>query len=133
MCALLGTSCSRSLPPTASRLGTTPYAEREAPNTISIPGAFDRHPRQFATSRDGRQTTIGNERGDTVYFPCDSVELTPEASLPVDAQAALLARHRDQAISIEGLADELGTREYNIGLGARRADPVSAYLVTRGQ
>ncbi|MRX49156.1 OmpA family protein [Paracoccus sp. S-4012] len=70
--------------------------------------------------------------GDTVTFPADQVVLTAEAQLIVARQAEWLTRHRDFRAVIEGHADEQGTREHNLALGARRAASVQQHLVARG-
>ena len=70
--------------------------------------------------------------GDRVFFETDSSNLTAEAQATLDKQAAWLNRYGNYRIMIEGHADERGTREYNIALGARRASVVVNYLVSRG-
>jgi len=70
--------------------------------------------------------------GDRVFFETDSSSLTPTARLTLDKQAQWLARYTNYPITIEGHADERGTREYNIALGARRAAATRDYLVSRG-
>jgi peptidoglycan-associated lipoprotein len=70
--------------------------------------------------------------GDRVFFLVDSSALTSEAQSTLDKQAAWLNRYTNYRILIEGHADEMGTREYNIALGARRAAVVVNYLVSRG-
>ena len=70
--------------------------------------------------------------GDRVFFETDSSALTQEAQATLDKQAAWLNRYRNYRILIEGHADERGTREYNIALGARRGTVVVNYLVGRG-
>jgi peptidoglycan-associated lipoprotein len=70
--------------------------------------------------------------GDRVFFESDSSELTPQARETLDKQAQWLNQYSRYAFTIEGHADERGTREYNIALGARRAQTVQAYLVSRG-
>jgi peptidoglycan-associated lipoprotein len=70
--------------------------------------------------------------GDRVFFESDSSELTPQARDTLDKQAQWLNQYNRYAFTIEGHADERGTREYNIALGARRAQTVQAYLVSRG-
>ena len=69
---------------------------------------------------------------DIVYFSSDSVDLTPEARQTLTTQAQWLQRYRQHTISIEGHADERGTREYNIALGARRAEAVKSFLAANG-
>ncbi len=70
--------------------------------------------------------------GDRVFFETDSAELTPQARGTLDKQAQWLALYNRYAFTIEGHADERGTREYNIALGAKRAQTVREYLASRG-
>jgi peptidoglycan-associated lipoprotein len=70
--------------------------------------------------------------GDRVFFETDSTELTPQARGTLDKQAQWLQLYNRYAFTIEGHADERGTREYNIALGARRAQTVREYLMARG-
>ena len=70
--------------------------------------------------------------GDRVFFETDSSELTDQARATLDKQAQWLTNYNRYAFTIEGHADERGTREYNIALGARRAETVREYLVSRG-
>ena len=70
--------------------------------------------------------------GDRVFFTTDSSVLTNEAKVTLDKQATWLARYPKYRVLIEGHADERGTREYNIALGARRGSAVVNYLVSRG-
>ncbi len=70
--------------------------------------------------------------GERVFFDYDSHALRAEGSAMLDAQAAWLARYPNVKVRIEGNADERGTREYNFALGARRANSVRDYLVSKG-
>jgi len=70
--------------------------------------------------------------GDRVFFETDSSELTDQARATLDKQAQWLNNYNRYAFTIEGHADERGTREYNIALGARRAETVREYLGSRG-
>jgi peptidoglycan-associated lipoprotein len=70
--------------------------------------------------------------GDLVYFSSDSSDLTPEAQATLQKQAQWLKQYPQYTISIEGHADERGTREYNIALGARRATSVRNFLAQNG-
>jgi peptidoglycan-associated lipoprotein len=70
--------------------------------------------------------------GDRVYFDFDQYTLRDEAKAVLDRQAPWLQRYPQVIIRIEGNADERGTREYNLALGARRAESVRAYLASRG-
>jgi peptidoglycan-associated lipoprotein len=70
--------------------------------------------------------------GDRVYFDTDSHDVRDDARPLLDAQANWLRRYGSVRVRIEGNADERGTREYNLALGARRANAVRDYLVQRG-
>ncbi len=70
--------------------------------------------------------------GDLVYFSTDSTDLSPEAQQTLANQARWLKQYAHNAITIEGHADERGTREYNIALGAKRAQAVRSFLVHNG-
>jgi peptidoglycan-associated lipoprotein len=70
--------------------------------------------------------------GDRVFFETDSTELTPVSRATLDKQAQWLTTYGQYSFTIEGHADERGTREYNIALGARRAQGVRDYLISRG-
>jgi peptidoglycan-associated lipoprotein len=71
--------------------------------------------------------------GDRVFFETDSTELTPQSRATLDKQAQWLTQYSQYGqFTVEGHADERGTREYNIALGARRAQTVRDYLASRG-
>ncbi len=70
--------------------------------------------------------------GDRVFFESDSTDLTSQSRATLDKQAQWLTSYNRYAFTIEGHADERGTREYNIALGARRAQAVRDYLASRG-
>lgn len=70
--------------------------------------------------------------GDRVLFPVDQSTLTAEARALLDQQASWLIAQQTAQVTIEGHADEQGTREYNFRLSARRASAVRDYLVTKG-
>ena len=70
--------------------------------------------------------------GDRVYFDFDKYDVRSDATPLLDAQAGWLKRYPAVQVRIEGNCDERGTREYNLALGARRANAVREYLVARG-
>ncbi len=80
----------------------------------------------------GSQQDFTVNVGDRVFFETDSSSLTATAQQTLDKQAAWLARYTNYPVTVEGHADERGTREYNIALGARRAAATRAYLASRG-
>jgi len=70
--------------------------------------------------------------GDRVFFETDSTEITVQGRGTLDKQAQWLTTYSQYSFTIEGHADERGTREYNLALGARRAQAVRDYLASRG-
>src|SRR5215204_5295929 len=70
--------------------------------------------------------------GDRVFFETDSTELTPQARTTLEKQAQWLQHYNRNTFTVEGHADERGTREYNIALSARRAQVTRDYLASRG-
>jgi peptidoglycan-associated lipoprotein len=84
------------------------------------------------TAPPGSQQDFVVNVGDRVFFVSDSSELTPQSIATLDKQAQWLQIYNQYAFLIEGHADERGTREYNIALGARRAQTVRDYLASRG-
>ena len=70
--------------------------------------------------------------GDRVFFDTDQTDLSTTAQATLDKQGAWLNQYNRYAFTIEGHADERGTREYNFALGARRAEAVHDYLAAKG-
>lgn len=70
--------------------------------------------------------------GDRVFFSTDSSELSQTAQATLNKQARWLQQYSHYHVTVQGNADERGTREYNFALGARRAETVKEYLVARG-
>lgn len=70
--------------------------------------------------------------GDRVLFEVDQAVLNEAAKQVLNGQASWLTTNADYAVVIEGHADEQGTRGYNLALGARRANAVREYLLSRG-
>src|SRR5499426_1940916 len=103
-------------------------------------GACARNPTNTssATAANASAAVPGSQQdfvvnvGDRVFFETDSSELTPQAVATLDRQAQWLRTYPQYAFLVEGHADERGTREYNIALGARRAQAVRDFLASRG-
>jgi len=70
--------------------------------------------------------------GDTVHFGYDQYNVEDNDKALLGRQAQWLAKYPAVRVSVEGHADERGTREYNLALGARRANAVKEYLVSQG-
>src|ERR1700755_1575234 len=80
----------------------------------------------------GSQQDVVVNVGDRVFFENDQTDSTPQARATLDKQAQWLAQYNRYAFTIEGHADERGTREYNIARGGRGAQAVRDYLAARG-
>ncbi len=83
-------------------------------------------------AKPGSPQDFSQNVGDIVYFSTDSTDLSPEAQQTLTSQSRWLQQYPQYTITIEGHADERGTREYNIGLGAKRAESVKAFLARNG-
>ena len=70
--------------------------------------------------------------GDTVHFDYDKYDVTEQGRTTLQRQAQWLERYSQVRVTIEGHCDERGTREFNLALGARRANAVKEYLVSVG-
>jgi len=80
----------------------------------------------------GSQEDLVVNVGDRVFFGYDRFDLNEIARATLEKQAAWLAKYPTVSIAVEGHADERGTREYNLGLGERRANAAKDYLVALG-
>ena len=78
------------------------------------------------------QTADGSDVGDRVFFALDSSVIDSEGQGTLARQAEWLKSNSSTNITVEGHADERGTREYNIALGERRATAAKNYLVGQG-
>ena len=122
-------ACAPRRPVAGATDGTGPVANVPAypgPGTGGIEGSGT------GSSAPGSQQDFVVNVGDRVYFDLDSYSVSPEAYPRLDAQAAWLQRYPQVTVRIEGNADERGTREYNLALGARRAESIRNYLIERG-
>ncbi len=80
----------------------------------------------------GSQQDLVVNVGDRVFFGYDRYDLTPEAQRTLEMQAAWMKQYPAVTLTVEGHADERGTREYNLALGDRRANAVKSYLTALG-
>ncbi|MDT7933887.1 MAG: peptidoglycan-associated lipoprotein Pal [Sphingomonadaceae bacterium] len=121
--AACGKKTAKTLPPppptTAPSSSTTPPSSSSGVTETGVrPGS----PEDFRRSAGS----------DKVHFAYDSYEIDGENRGILDAQAAWLQKHPSVSVTIEGHADERGTREYNLALGERRANEVKNYLAGKG-
>ena len=87
-------------------------------------------PAAAATEVQEAKAAMPNVR--TIYFAFDSSEISGDGQQLVDGWAAYLAANSGARVRLEGHCDERGTREYNVGLGERRANAVLRALASRG-
>jgi len=87
---------------------------------------------KYGAATPGSQRDFSQNVGDIVYFSTDQTDLSPEAQQTLAKQSQWLQQYPQYTITIEGHADERGTREYNIALGAKRATSVRNFLSSRG-
>ncbi len=80
----------------------------------------------------GSAADFQQQAGDRVYFAYDSYELDEASRGTLSKQATWLQRYGQVRITVEGHADERGTREYNLALGDRRANAVKNFLAAQG-
>ena len=101
-------------------------------------GACARNPADNPAAANASAAVPGSQQdfvvnvGDRVFFESDSAELTSQSVATLEKQSQWLRSYPQYVFLIEGHADERGTREYNIALGARRAQAVRDYLGSRG-
>ncbi|MEE9315173.1 MAG: peptidoglycan-associated lipoprotein Pal [Rhizobiaceae bacterium] len=117
MVAITGCSKKKTLPDNAGQLGL-------GGNNVAGNNSGS------ATPGSSQDFTVNV--GDRIFFTTDSTSLTAQARQTLDKQSAWLGRYPNYQITIEGHADERGTREYNLGLGQRRAVAARDYLSSRG-
>jgi peptidoglycan-associated lipoprotein len=110
---------------------TQPPAGQTQPNTELPPNPPPVGQSNMSALPGSAQDFVVNV-GDRVYFDTDSYDIRADAQPLLDAQSGWLRRYGSVRVRIEGNADERGTREYNLSLGARRANSVRDYLVSHG-
>jgi peptidoglycan-associated lipoprotein len=107
-----------------------PEPEPEPPKTdVDTAGAPD--PRDYSDSRnfDNPESLLSKR---VIYFDFDKSTVRPEYRGIVSAHASYAASHSSARVTLEGHADERGTREYNLGLGERRGNAVSGLMSAQG-
>jgi peptidoglycan-associated lipoprotein len=107
-------------------LAITGCASRKTPNSAADLGLGG----GAATPGSAQDFTVNV--GDRIFFDTDSSIIRADAQGILTRQAQWLNQYRQYAIVIEGHADERGTREYNLALGARRAAATRDFLIARG-
>ena len=97
-----------------------------------VVAACSKTPPATGAATPGSPADFTQNVGDRILFVVDQSTITPTAAATLDKQAAWLNKYPKYQVTVEGHADERGTREYNIALSARRADAARNYLASRG-
>ena len=120
-------ACSREapaeLPPVQETAAPRPVATATPTPTPTQAGPAAGSQAHFAAAMAGR---------DVIFFDTDKFNIDSEDAAALRAQAEYLLQHSNARATVEGHADERGTREYNLALGERRANAAKNYLVSLG-
>ena len=107
-------------------------ASTQAPDVDATAGAAPQVAPEPTGPVPGSQADLEQNAGHRVFFAFDQYTLTPQAQATLSRQAAWLQEYPEVRILVAGNADERGTREYNLALGARRAEAAKSFLVSLG-
>ena len=132
MISLVAVAAALSLTAGCARNRQLPPAPPSETATPEQPGAEAQTGTPGAATPGSRADFLQSVPADRVFFAFDSYSLDDSARRTLDAQADWLARNANVRVTIEGHADERGTREYNLALGDRRANAARDYLAARG-
>jgi peptidoglycan-associated lipoprotein len=130
---VLASACSSPKPKPTPAAGTASAVPTEAANTAGA----DAGSAAGAAAANGTGEGVAGPAGAqlehrTIYFDFDSSEIKPEFADTISAHAHYLASNASIRVRLEGNTDERGSREYNIGLGERRAQAVRRALMLQG-
>ena len=109
--------------------------KQEAVNTTPPPAhatAAARSPQVTSSILPGSEQDFRVNVGDTVHFALNQYLIEDSDKAVLQRQAGWLSKYPRVRVTIEGHCDERGTREYNLALGARRANAVKEYLASQG-
>jgi peptidoglycan-associated lipoprotein len=118
MLAACSPKAPKQLPPEPANVATT-----TSTNTGTVQGPVPGSQAEFMANMMGR---------DTIYFDTDKFNIDAQDIAALQTQAQWLAKYPAKRATIEGHADERGTRDYNIALGDKRANAAKNYLVSLG-
>jgi peptidoglycan-associated lipoprotein len=131
--ALLLAACGSSGSDTGSNMPATDNSQLSSTGTGGVDGSqLGGSGVSSSSMGPGSTGEFENQIGNTIHFDTDSYSLNTEAQGILQKQAAWLQKYPQHTVTIEGHADERGTREYNLALGDRRATTVLNYLVALG-
>jgi peptidoglycan-associated lipoprotein len=126
--AMLATACASNPEPEP----TPPPAQTTVVTPPPQPPVQPQQPPPVTGPLAGSKADFANKNTDRVFFGYDQYNLDATALRSLQGQVSWLKQYGGTKVQIEGNADERGTREYNIALGARRADAVASYLKSQG-
>jgi peptidoglycan-associated lipoprotein len=99
------------------------------PETAATTGTGDAN---AGVIRPGSQEDLRANIGDRVFFGTDRSNIQADQRPVLERQARWLSQYAQNQVTVEGHADERGTREYNFALGARRAETAKNFLIAKG-
>lgn len=124
-------ACTHAQP--KAEVAAKPTVAVEKPAPVSNNGDAQKAAADYkAQGQAELDAALAKLRGVSVFFNFDDASLTKEAEDSLSDVAAVLVRHADLNVKIEGNADERGTEQYNLALGQRRADGAKKYLANLG-
>ncbi len=138
-CLLAGTALLTGCPKKATTIQPPAAGAQVGGGASTSPGAGGAATSGSALANDGGAATRGaggaggaGVTGGIIYFDFDKSDIKPEFTDIVSSNARNLVSHPGLKMKLEGNTDERGTREYNIGLGERRAQAVRRALMLQG-
>ncbi len=111
---------------------TAPESDDSASGSGSSASSGSSSSVSSSSLQPGSQEDLVVNVGDRVFFGFDRFDLDQSSRATLEKQAAWLKTYQNVVVTVEGHADERGTREYNLGLGERRANSAKDYLVALG-
>ena len=119
-------------PSERSTIWTAPQQEGSVPVTVTVTCPSDNKTASDTVNIQVTRPPVRNYTFEDVYFDFDRYSLRPEATRVLDEAIAALRENPTLRVEIEGHTCSIGTAEYNLALGDRRANAVKDYLVSRG-
>jgi peptidoglycan-associated lipoprotein len=119
-------------PSERSTLWTAPQTEGSVPVTVTVTCPSDNKTASDTVNIRVTRPPVRTYTFEDVYFDFDRYSLRPEATRVLDEAVSAMRENQTLRIEIEGHTCNIGTAEYNLALGDRRANAVKDYLVSRG-
>jgi peptidoglycan-associated lipoprotein len=125
-------ACASNPPPEPQAPAPTETAVVVAPPRVTPPPTTAATPTPRTGPAAGSKADFASKVTDRVYFDYDQYNLDDDDRRALNAQVAWLKQYPTTRVEVQGHADERGTKDYNIALGARRAESVASYLKAQG-